>query len=965
MSAQQPPRSRSRKALRVALSRLSSRYRITQLESQVTQLTKTINDIQPKLGGESILHLEQQIDQPPVSDGSDDESTNSEGLIAEELSDFRSLFHNDILSSDTGQQHEQISERRTKAMVTLCERVRLALQRLIPCKEETAEMLVVTFDWLQMLASLLPQPAAADSHHALLARYDDICRPDVDVVELASWLLTVAITAQQIPQESRDIKPQSLGSRRRLHFSRAVSDAIETLVLSNDRLVGNISGLGLGLHFVRLLMGRGDLQGAWLKLRHFIALGELMALPRAVQSTRSKTSNGLLDEDTARRAQLWELMCTVDRLVGMFVNLPPYTRRSSNMASLLPIMADGAVQTSVYLSRLMDIAAEGHGLDDSSGMQGSKPSSYAASLEVARQARALFSETPESWWAINTDDDLKPDHIVQFVHHCTVMKAYLPIVHHQERSQHYGYSRLACIDACEKVAQMYQLIRRKLPSGFFSLNVLDLQAFTAVILLLLLSHSSPFPEVHSFQINKSGLEAVVSQVILLMEEKSNTVLGSDFARRGAHTIRSLRHLLQQDESAAHSQESSIQGPQVGHWSPEEQVTPTLCSSQLNAGTCLQNSANITLAYRLAIVNFTTGAPRQNIQPPNHLSLPSQRENRVASSSPNMEILDELEAMAQAASAFQDDDNIPESTIVRWQKLFGYSAAMAKRKIMEHRNDPLHFTVSDDHWALMRGRMEAEGHDRESYEHSYNRTSHDAVNQRKEMTMEEKRRLRDAVFLIKLEGPFSSVQAVIQAADLWSPSSTEVLPATNLYGQPCSFFKINGMDKLAIEAWLKEHPHPGFTPTIIKDPYARKDLSSTSLYPTLGLDTTLPQFRPGPATRPLPAQNEYPVWYFFYGTLADPSVLSKLFGSDFQAQYTAAKIRDGALKTWGQYNALVDDPSGINLVRGQAFLVESREQEERLRAYETNVYEVVRCRIDMGLGESVNGLTFRFITNVVN
>ncbi|KAF5535519.1 Zn(II)2Cys6 transcription factor (Eurofung) [Fusarium mexicanum] len=614
----QVSKSRTRQA-----QRLSSRYRITQLESQVTQLTKTINDIQAKLGGESILHLEQQIDQSPVSDGSDDESTNSEGLIAEESSDFRSLFHNDILSSDTGQQHEQISERRTKVMVSLCERVRPALQRLIPSKEETAEMLVVTFDWLQMLASLLPQPAAANSNQALLARYDDMCRPDVDVVELASWLLTVAITAQQIPQESRDMKPQSLGSSRRLHFSRAVSDAIETLVLSNDRLVGNIPGLGLGLHFVRLLMGRGDLQGAWLKLRHFIALGELMALPKAVQLTRSKTVNGLLDEDTAKRAQVWELMCTVDRLVGMFVNLPPYTRRSSNMASLLPIMSDGAVQTSVYLSRLMDIAAEGHGLDDPSGMQGSKPSSYAASLSVAHKARALFSETPESWWVINTENDLKPDHIVQFVHHCTVMKAYLPIVHRQERSQDYGYSRLACIDAFEKVAQMYQFIRRKLPSGFFSLNVLDLQAFTAVILLLLLSHSSPFPEVHSFQINKSGLEAVVSQVILLMEEKSNTVLGSDFARRGAHTIRSLHHLLQQDESAgssmkemtvnvpligkirvrrntqhslnltAHSQESSIQGPQVGHWSLEEQVTPTLCSSQLNTGTSPQNSANNT------------------------------------------------------------------------------------------------------------------------------------------------------------------------------------------------------------------------------------------------------------------------------------------------------------------------------------------------------------------------------------
>ncbi|KAF5618759.1 hypothetical protein F52700_12279 [Fusarium sp. NRRL 52700] len=339
----------------------------------------------------------------------------------------------------------------------------------------------------------------------------------------------------------------------------------------------------------------------------------------------------------------------------------------------------------------------------------------------------------------------------------------------------------------------------------------------------------------------------------------------------------------------------------------------------------------------------------------------RKETHIAFRPTNMDLLEELEAMAQAVSSFQDNDEIPESTIFRWQKLFGYSAAMAERKIKEHRHDPLRLTVSQDHWTFVRDRMEAEGHDRESYEHSYGRTSHDAINQRKEMSMKEKRRLRAAVFLIKLEGPFNNVQAVIQAADLWSPSSTEVLPATNLHGQPCSFVKINGMDKLAIEAWLREYPHPGFTPTIIKDPYASKDLSPTSLYPTLGLDTTLPQFRPGPHTAPRPSQNEYPVWYFFYGTLTDPFVLSRLFGSDFKAQCSAANIRGGALKTWGRYNALVDDPGGTNLVFGKALLIESREQEDRLRAYETNAYEVVRCSIEMGSDMRVDGLTFRFVT----
>ncbi|EXL90560.1 hypothetical protein FOIG_16185 [Fusarium odoratissimum NRRL 54006] len=239
----------------------------------------------------------------------------------------------------------------------------------------------------------------------------------------------------------------------------------------------------------------------------------------------------------------------------------------------------------------------------------------------------------------------------------------------------------------------------------------------------------------------------------------------------------------------------------------------------------------------------------------------------------MELLDELEAMAQAALVSQDDDDIPESAIARRQKLFGYSAAMAETKITEHRNDPLRFTVSEDHWAVERDRMEAEGHDHESYEHSCIRTSRDAINQRQEMNMKEKRRLRASTFLVKLEGPLHSVQAVIQAVGKSSADSTQVLAATDLSRQPSSFFKVNGIDKLAIEGWLRENPYPGFTPTFIRDLNAPKVLSSNSVHPTLGLDTTLPQYRLGSDEIPRPAQKEYPVGYFFHGTLADPSVLT--------------------------------------------------------------------------------------------
>ncbi|KAF9741609.1 hypothetical protein PMIN01_01148 [Paraphaeosphaeria minitans] len=61
--------------------------------------------------------------------------------------------------------------------------------------------------------------------------------------------------------------------------------------------------------------------------------------------------------------------------------------------------------------------------------------------------------------------------------------------------------------------------------------------------------------------------------------------------------------------------------------------------------------------------------------------------------------------------------------------------------------------------------------------------------------------------------------------------------------------------------------------------------------------------------------------------------------------------------WGLYPALVDGEEG-DIVRGWAYLVESREHEDRLRFYETNKYEVVRCEIWIE-GSRISGLAFRF------
>ncbi|KAI8268950.1 hypothetical protein K4K58_003380 [Colletotrichum sp. SAR11_239] len=217
----------------------------------------------------------------------------------------------------------------------------------------------------------------------------------------------------------------------------------------------------------------------------------------------------------------------------------------------------------------------------------------------------------------------------------------------------------------------------------------------------------------------------------------------------------------------------------------------------------------------------------------------------------------------------------------------------------------------------------------------------------------------AKYLVKLENPIHSPEIVHRLGSTTMPH--EVFTATDEDGDTTKFCKIGEEAKFHILQHFRQN-NSKFQPTIIKYNVADKDLSKTSIYPTLGCDATLPQNRitGDDDQRLFPAQNEYPVWYFFYGTLADPNVLREQLGKE--VNYREASIKGGVLKTWsGKYKALVDAPDGkAPPVKGKAFWVTDEEMEETLRTYETDKYEVTRCLIEMADSiKEVRGLTFRF------
>ncbi|KAK5658297.1 hypothetical protein OQA88_2272 [Cercophora sp. LCS_1] len=327
---------------------------------------------------------------------------------------------------------------------------------------------------------------------------------------------------------------------------------------------------------------------------------------------------------------------------------------------------------------------------------------------------------------------------------------------------------------------------------------------------------------------------------------------------------------------------------------------------------------------------------------------------------SVDFMDELESMAQIAGNHGAlEEQVDDVVIERWQNLFGYTYQEAAKKLGEHRAS-ISQMVSNSHWDLVRAEKEAQGYDRETYEHSCQLLT----SQSSRLETPAPTAKTPSNFLPKLEGPLSDVDTIKAHGCLSDKaiSAPEVVVGTDDAGCPANFCIVDATTKQNILVWLSS-AHPTFEPTLVRYSIARKALSSTSRFPTLGIDTTLPQYRlTSELALPIPTQDEYPVWYFFYGTLADPTVLRRLFALHDEAPltYQPARILGGSITTWGgKYKALIDAPKN-SVVEGFAFLVAAKEHEDALRAYETDIYEVVRCEIEMLNDKTrVYGSTFRF------
>ena len=227
---------------------------------------------------------------------------------------------------------------------------------------------------------------------------------------------------------------------------------------------------------------------------------------------------------------------------------------------------------------------------------------------------------------------------------------------------------------------------------------------------------------------------------------------------------------------------------------------------------------------------------------------------------------ELERLAVKADRFNQKPTSQQ--ISRFRNLFNYSESQALDALIGLRSDMNHQELTDEQWATVQTEKEAAGHDRESYEHQRQLWFAKPT----ESTFSSARSGGADCFLFKLREPFPSIDVLRREVGVMA----ELKVGYDEDGSPADFACVNRNTKHAIEEWIQQHPTLQ-TPNFIPIRQAAKDLSATSCYPSLGIDSTLPQHRAKDDEETFaPAQTEYNVWYFFYGKVSTLSCLARTF-----------------------------------------------------------------------------------------
>ncbi|MCJ1466983.1 hypothetical protein MMC07_005605 [Pseudocyphellaria aurata] len=436
-------------------------------------------------------------------------STLSESLNAShsaihrfEKAPLLSLFENEVLNHKDNDVSQASVPQPAKMdvnqpVIDKSSRVLKAVRALVPNANDLTSILRVSqvwsLQWQKNFPDILEAKCETLKPSQIQSVLDYIYRTleSDNAADVVRILLCLALSLQQLPGDFDFVRLNLPASPEALQDYYLTS--VETLLAPDEGFACSCDGLACMLLQARFYVYTGKPRKAWIIFRRAISFAQLLGLHRKLENQAEEFSD--------QQRSLWLHIWASERYLSLILGLPYAT---ANSEETMKVLTNDTFQLKMGLIL-------GHIID-----RNQRPTTmdYPATVKIDQELEDCKKTIPPGWLEAVPSTGLCVGDIYdittcKFLYHNARKLLHLPFMLKTSTDPRYQFSRLAALESSRAMIEAYQVLRNVERPVITVCNVVDFQAFTAgmIILIDLLGYSQ-YSSGHDTEQEKKDWEMV-------------------------------------------------------------------------------------------------------------------------------------------------------------------------------------------------------------------------------------------------------------------------------------------------------------------------------------------------------------------------------------------------------------------------------------------------------------------------
>lgn len=383
-----------------------------------------------------------------------------------------SLFDNDVIT------RKEVPVIVSRAQYNKSKQIIASLLQLLPTPNDLELILENSQEWWAIWRTMFPH--ITDRRCVTIKESVSHSLRSEKPAEIAKIMLCIALSINQLPQDF-DWSRVSLKENPADLMERYIT-TVDKLITQDDEITATVDGLECMILQAKYHINMGRPRRSWLLYHRAIAFGQLIGLHRLCQRRPARP-----DTEYYRQLMVWTHLVMGDRYLSLILGLP-YSIAETFVAASMKEAAELAQDSAAGEAFLAKMGPLMTAVIDRNQSPTTVP--YSVTMNIEHQLEELHASTPRQWWTTerlpNTTVEEHFDRLqAQFFYHHAKLLLHMPFMLRSSTDKLYQYSHTAALNAAREMIKYFDGLRGAESVGPHICKLLDFQAFTGAMILLL------------------------------------------------------------------------------------------------------------------------------------------------------------------------------------------------------------------------------------------------------------------------------------------------------------------------------------------------------------------------------------------------------------------------------------------------------------------------------------------------